>query len=105
LAEIWGLLRDFPANSSKEEALLALAVVFDMDKVLGLGLEAAINPPTDGTGIDEALVQEVEALIAKRTEAKKAKDFATADSIRQNLKEKGIILEDGPTGTKWKYGN
>ena len=45
---------------------------------------------------------EIEALIQKRTEAKKNKDFATADAIRNELKEKGIILEDGPHGTTWK---
>lgn len=41
-------------------------------------------------------------LICQRTEAKKSKDFAKADAIREELKSKGIILEDGPTGTTWK---
>ena len=45
---------------------------------------------------------EIEALIQKRAEAKKNKDFATADAIRNELKEKGIVLEDGPQGTTWK---
>lgn len=45
---------------------------------------------------------EIEALIAKRAEAKKSKDWATADAIRNELKEKGIVLEDGPNGTTWK---
>ena len=45
---------------------------------------------------------EIEALIAKRAEAKKNKDWATADAIRNELKERGIVLEDGPTGTTWK---
>lgn len=49
---------------------------------------------------DEAT--EIEALIAKRAEAKKNKDWATADAIRDELKAKGIILEDSPTGTTWK---
>ena len=40
--------------------------------------------------------------IEKRTEAKKSKDFKTADEIRDNLKSQGIILEDTPSGTKWK---
>ena len=52
-----------------------------------------------GAASDDA---EIEALIAKRTEAKKNKDWATADAIRNELKERGIVLEDSPTGTTWK---
>ena len=44
----------------------------------------------------------IEEMIALRAEAKKAKDYAKADAIRNELKEKGIILEDTPQGVKWK---
>ncbi len=47
-------------------------------------------------------VSEIEEKIRQRAEAKKNKDWATADKIRNELKEKGIILEDSPTGTTWK---
>lgn len=47
-------------------------------------------------------VGQIEALIAQRLEAKKNKDFALADKIREELKEKGIVLEDTPSGTTWK---
>ena len=53
-------------------------------------------------GTTDAEDTEIEALIAKRAEAKKNKDWATADAIRNELKERGIVLEDGPTGTTWK---
>ena len=46
--------------------------------------------------------EEIEALIVKRTEARKKKDFKTADAIRDDLAAKGIILEDGPQGTTWR---
>lgn len=52
-----------------------------------------------GAGDDDA---GIEAKIQARAEAKKNKDWATADKIRNELKEAGIVLEDGPNGTTWK---
>ena len=70
----------------------AFAEVFDeLTGVLGL----VYNRRT------ETLDSEIEALIEKRTEARKNKDFKTADEIRDKLKEMGIILEDTPQGVKW----
>jgi cysteinyl-tRNA synthetase len=46
--------------------------------------------------------QEIEALIEKRNEARRKKDFKTSDQIRDQLLGQGIILEDTPAGTRWK---
>jgi cysteinyl-tRNA synthetase len=55
-------------------------------------------PPAAETETD----QDIHALIAARIAARKAKNFAEADRIRDDLQAKGIILEDGPAGTTWR---
>ncbi len=52
---------------------------------------------------DKNLDTEIEALIEQRNLARKAKNWAEADRIRDELKERNIILEDTPQGVKWKY--
>ena len=52
-----------------------------------------------GDDVDAAAIEE---MIAQRTEARKNKDFAESDRIRDALAAQGIILEDGPEGTSWK---
>ena len=95
LAAVFTLVRDINtaiANGAGKDTLNACAAAFDeLTGVLGL----VYNRKT------EALDSEIEELIAKRTEARKARDFKTADEIRDKLKEMGIILEDTPQGVKW----
>ena len=51
----------------------------------------------------ENIDAEIEALIEKRNEARKNKDWAEADRIRDELKARNIILKDTPMGVKWSY--
>ncbi len=82
-----------------------LAVIGDFDRVLSLNLlEAAAKVREKKTeeSADEQPDAEVAALIEERTAAKKAKNYAEADRIRNVLKEMGIILTDTPQGVKWQ---
>ena len=95
LAAIFMLVRDINtliAEGAGKTALEACADMFDqLTGVLGL----VYNRKT------EALDSDIEALIEQRTAARKAKDFKTADEIRDKLKAMGIELEDTPQGVKW----
>ena len=57
-----------------------------------------------GTQANAPEETEIEALIQKRADARKAKDFATADAVRKTLADMGVIIEDTPNGTQWKRG-
>ena len=97
----------------------AIAAVFDLVKYINTtsdgsrskeyleSLFARLQTLTDVLGIiiekeEEMLDADIEALIEKRQAARKARDFALADQIRDELLAKGIILEDTREGVKWK---
>ena len=75
----------------------ALDALHSMDAVLAL-LEVAHASRV----IDDDLAAYIERRIQERTEARVNKDFATSDAIRDELAGRGIVLEDGPDGTRWK---
>jgi len=79
-------------ESSKEIIAYAIDTITKLSDVLGLKVSAE----------KELLDDEIEALIAARTEARKNKDFAKADAIRDELLEKGIILKDTRAGVTWE---
>lgn len=80
-------------DNSKTAVSSALAAIHELGDVLGLFMKK------EHENIDD----EIEALIAKRNEARKNKDWAEADRIRDELKARNIILKDTPLGVKWSY--
>ena len=78
-----------------------LAIVADYDRVLGLGLIEAAAKLRKKEEPQESDPR-IEGLLAERAAAKKAKNFAEADRIRDLLKAEGITIIDTPQGAKWK---
>ena len=76
----------------------------DFDQVLSLNLLAAAQALQKKQAEEAAASAdpEIDALVAARTEAKKAKNYAEADRIRDRLKEMGVEIIDTPQGTKWR---
>ena len=81
-----------------------LALIADFDKVLSLNLISAAEKLAAQQAAEEVANAdpEIDALVAARTEAKKAKNWAEADRIRDELKARGIEIIDTPQGAKWR---
>ncbi|MDN5332658.1 MAG: cysteinyl-tRNA synthetase [Tepidanaerobacteraceae bacterium] len=96
IAAIFDIVREFNVNlnenSSKEAVKRTKELVLELGGVLGLF--SRFQP--------ELLDEEIERMIKERQEARKAKNYALADKIRDELKARGIIIEDTPTGTRWR---
>lgn len=91
LTVLYDVLKDDSLNDTTKKAL-----VESFDKVLSLDLLKQ-----EEIKVDDELIKYVEKQIELRLEAKKNKDFLTADKIRDELSEKGIILKDTKEGTTW----
>ena len=82
---------------SAADAALVRSTIEDLDRVLGVvSLRRAedAKPPMP--------VEEIERMIEERKAAKQRRDFAEADRIRTSLADRGVLLEDNPSGTRWK---
>jgi cysteinyl-tRNA synthetase len=82
---------------SAADAALVRSTIEDFDRVLGVvSLRRAEDekPPIP--------VDEIERMIEERKAAKQRRDFVEADRIRKSLADRGVLLEDSPSGTRWK---
>jgi cysteinyl-tRNA synthetase len=95
LAAIYDLIRDangsLKPESSKAAVKASLDMLMELSGVLGLLSKK-----------EESIDDEIEALIEERQKARKEKNWALSDKIRDDLKAQGIVLEDTPSGVKWK---
>lgn len=96
ISAIFELVRAANAGLTGEDSKAYVQAVYEelkkLTDILGLIVERK----------EELLAEDIEALIAERQAARKARNFARADEIRNELLEKGIILEDTREGVKWK---
>ena len=109
-----GVTALYDVLKAKTNTATKLALIDSFDKVLSLDLIAhakALSEAKEETVADQPATssadisaEEIEALIAERKEAKKAKNFARADEIRQYLLDKGVTLIDTREGTTYKIG-
>jgi cysteinyl-tRNA synthetase len=90
LTIVWKLVRDEKEVSEGEKYELLL----EFDKILAVDLAREITK--------EKLPKEIEELIRKREEARKRKDWETADRLREEIKKRGYLLEDTPEGVRWR---
>jgi cysteinyl-tRNA synthetase len=100
LAEIARIAGEARKAASTEDKAALKAQLLGAGKVLGLLQQSPADWFARGaSGDDDARIQ---ALVDERSEAKKSRDFARADAIRQQLADEGILLEDTPQGVRWK---
>jgi cysteinyl-tRNA synthetase len=104
LASLWEMVRRVNARLdeladrpiSEAEADVGLEAFARIDSVFGL-----ISLADRESAVDHDLSERVESLLRERQEARASRDFARADSIREELTAMGITVEDTPTGPRW----
>lgn len=89
-------------KADAEERARLKALILNAGQLMGLLQEDPEVWFTDGIGEDSISSEDIEIMIQARVQAKLDKDYARADEIRKELKDKGVVLEDSREGTKWK---
>ncbi|MES2553699.1 MAG: cysteine--tRNA ligase [Pseudomonadota bacterium] len=100
--EAFAVLFELANEVNKTGSLETAAILKSLSGMLGL-LER--SPETFLQGVvsaDGYTSEKIEALIASRLEARRAKNFAESDRVRQELLQNGVVLEDTPQGTTWR---
>jgi cysteinyl-tRNA synthetase len=104
LAALFDIAHDIHRSGDAAERRLRAARLRASAEVLGLlqsAVESWFKAPTAESALRDA---DVERLLQARRDARSRKDFPEADRIRAQLTAAGILIEDGPTGTRWRRG-
>ena len=104
MAEFFALSKELNKASDADEKERLAAVMLATGDLMGL-LQSDPEEWFAGDVEGELSANEIEALIEKRNAARAAKDFATADAVRDQLTAAGIRIEDGADGTTWRRGD
>lgn len=105
LAELFALAKAANTETDPGTRAQLKAALLGSGQVLGLLAHDAEEWFAGAGTATHIEAEEVEALIAARNAARKAKDFKEADRIRDELAEKGVQIEDGPQGTSWRVAS
>ena len=94
LAQVWGVVNEYNKNGKKYDAGEVLGLLLEFDRVLGLGLADVREPekPSD----------EISQFLKEREEARKVRDFTSADLLRQKIYDLGWEIQDTPDGPRLK---
>ena len=101
LAEMFNLARTLNRTTDASERSIQAAGLFAAADLVGL-LQKDPEDWFTTSANSELTDGEIESLIAERNKARADKDFANADAVRDKLATKGVSIEDGPDGTRWR---
>ena len=102
LAEMFALTRELNKATDDQERRRLAAGLLAAGNLMGLIQQDPEAWFAWSAGDDELSVEDIEALLQARQEARVRKDFAAADEIRDKLTAAGISIEDGPDGPRWR---
>ncbi|MBN1374206.1 cysteine--tRNA ligase [Candidatus Dojkabacteria bacterium] len=97
LATLWKLLRDDTVNSAEK-----LGVLLSVDQVSAVGITECVDKLSS---LSDEFISQVENIIDERTKARKSKDFATADKLRDQLNTLGVSIMDSTEDSEWTIKN
>ena len=102
LAELFKIAREINSTKDKGKLVVLASKLKASSNLLGL-LQSTPDQWFKSGNNDSLSAKDIEAMIKQRELARSAKNFSEADEIRNKLLRSGVIIEDGPDGTQWKF--